>query len=316
MIRENSFMKFQLNILGQWFDNDVAKNNLDNCLDASIDWIRCIPFVGLHIGCFAVFFVGWSVPAIITALILYLVRMFAITGFYHRYFSHRSFKTSRFIQFFFALIGASAVQRGPLWWSSYHRYHHKYSDTKSDIHSPSQSGFWKSHMFWFMGKSNFLTKKELIGDLTKYPELRILDRFDIVIPLLLAVGLIIFGDILYGYKPWKINWSWGFYSSHSTGFFIKTSSAQKVGLYNLKYKYSSDYDYFYRMIVKEKMAGVGTKKDELFGIFRRGGFSSKIRFLDHFYEEIKIRIDNKQNLLLVLFIFIFKYLKHLNKIRR
>ncbi len=122
--------------------------------------------------------------------------------------------------------------------------------------------------------------------------------------------------VLYGYKPWKINWSWGFYSSHSTGFFIKTSSAQKVGLYNLKYKYSSDYDYFYRMIVKEKMAGVGTKKEELFGIFRRGGFSSKIRFLDHFYEEIKIRIDNNQNLLMVLFIFVFKYLKHFNKIRK
>jgi glycosyltransferase involved in cell wall biosynthesis len=122
--------------------------------------------------------------------------------------------------------------------------------------------------------------------------------------------------ILYGYKPWKIKWSWGFYSSHSTGFFIKTSSAQKVGLYNLKYKYSSDYDYFYRMIVKEKMFGMGTKKDELFGHFRRGGFSSKIRFLDHFYEETKIRIDNNQNLFLVLFIFIFKYLKHLNKIRK
>jgi len=70
------------------------------------------------------------------------------------------------------------------------------------------------------------------------------------------------------------------------------------------------------MIVKEKMAGVGTKKDELFGIFRRGGFSSKIRFLDHFYEEIKIRIDNNQNLLMVLFIFVFKYLKHFNKIRK
>ena len=122
--------------------------------------------------------------------------------------------------------------------------------------------------------------------------------------------------VLYGYKPWKIKWSWGFYSSHSTGFFIKTTSAQKVGLYNLTYKYSADYDYFYRMIIKEKMTGVGTKKNELFGYFRRGGFSSKTRFLDHSYEEIKIRIDNKQNLLLVLFIFVFKYLKHLNKIRK
>ena len=194
-------MKFILNTLAQWFDNGLDQNKYKHCVDESIDWPRCIPFVGLHLGCLAVFFVGWSMPAIITALILYAVRMFAITGFYHRYFSHRTFKTSRFVQLCFAVVGASAVQRGPLWWSSYHRYHHKYSDTKMDIHSPSQSGFWKSHMFWFMGKSNFSTKNELIADLIKFPELRILDRFDIVIPFLLAVGLFIFGDILYSYKP-------------------------------------------------------------------------------------------------------------------
>jgi len=131
----------------------------------------------------------------------------------------------------------------------------------------------------------------------------------------------IFGSVkkhwgtLYGYKPWKIKWSWGFCSSHSTGFFIKVKAAQKVGLYNLKYKYSSDYDYFYRMIVKNKMKGIGTKKNELFGYFRRGGFSSKISFKDHFFEEIKIRIDNNQNLLLVLLIFFYKYLKHFNKLK-
>ena len=97
-------------------------------------------------------------------------------------------------------------------------------------------------------------------------------------------------------------------------FFYKKKSALKVGEYNLKYKYSADYDYFYRMIVKEKMKGIGTKKNELFGIFRRGGFSSKIKFIDHFFEEIKIRIDNKQNKFLVLAIIIFKYLKNLTKI--
>ena len=119
--------------------------------------------------------------------------------------------------------------------------------------------------------------------------------------------------ILHGYKPWKIFYSWGFYSSHSTGFFIKTESAKKVGLYNLKYKYSSDYDYFFRMIVDHKMKGVSTKKNELFGTFRRGGFSSKINFLDHFFEEIRIRLNNKQNKFLVLFIFIYKYIKHKKK---
>ena len=87
-----------------------------------------------------------------------------------------------------------------------------------------------------------------------------------------------------------------------------------VGDYNLKYKYSADYDYFYRMIVKHKLKGVATKKNELFGIFRRGGYSSKIKFIDHFFETIKIRIDNKQNKLLVLIIFIFKFLKNIKKL--
>ena len=120
--------------------------------------------------------------------------------------------------------------------------------------------------------------------------------------------------VLYGYKPYKIHWSWGFYSSHSTGFFIKTESAKIIGPYNLKYKYSSDYDYFFRMIVKKKLQGIGTKKNELFGTFRRGGYSSSIKFYDHFKEEIQIRLDNGQNKILVLIIFIYKYLKNISKI--
>ncbi len=119
--------------------------------------------------------------------------------------------------------------------------------------------------------------------------------------------------ILHGYKPWKIYYSWGFYSSHSTGFFIKSQAAKKVGYYDLQYKYSSDYDYFFRMIVKHKFKGIGTKKNELFGIFRRGGFSSRVNFLDHFFEEIRIRLNNKQNKFLVLFIFVYKYFKHIKK---
>ena len=120
--------------------------------------------------------------------------------------------------------------------------------------------------------------------------------------------------LLHGYKPWKIHFTWGFYSSHSTGFFIKSDSAKKVGFYNLKYKYSSDYDFFFRMIVKENMKGVGISKDKIFGIFRRGGFSSKINFIEHFKEEISIRIDNGQSKILVLLIIIYKSIRHIKKI--
>ena len=120
--------------------------------------------------------------------------------------------------------------------------------------------------------------------------------------------------ILHGYNPWKIYFSWGFYSSHSTGFFIKTKSAKKVGFYNLKYKYSSDYDYFFRMIVKKKLNGIGTKKEELFGIFNRGGYSSRVKFIDHFKEEIQIRKDNGQSKILLLIIIIYKTIKNFKRL--
>ena len=120
--------------------------------------------------------------------------------------------------------------------------------------------------------------------------------------------------ILHGYRPWKIPFSWGFYSSHSTGFFIKRNSAKKLGFYNLKYKYSSDYDYFYRMIVKEKFKGMGTKKDEVFGVFSRGGYSSRINFFDHMVECTKIRLDNGQNKILVLISFILKFVSNLKRL--
>jgi glycosyltransferase involved in cell wall biosynthesis len=119
---------------------------------------------------------------------------------------------------------------------------------------------------------------------------------------------------LYGFKPWKIYFTWGFYSSHSTGFFIKKSAADKVGCYNLNYKYSADYDYFYRMIVHKKLKGLGTKKNEIFGVFERGGFSSKIKFLDHMMECTKIRLDNNQNKFIVLLTLIFKFITNLKRL--
>jgi len=120
--------------------------------------------------------------------------------------------------------------------------------------------------------------------------------------------------ILYGYNPHKIKYSWGFYSSHSTGFFIKRKVAEKVGFYNIKYKYHADYDYFYRLIVKNKMRGISTKKNEIVGVFRRGGFSSKISFWKKLKEDIRIRYDNGQNIFLLILIFINKFLRNIDQI--
>ena len=185
----------------RWFDSQSGLSNLGEEESKEIDWFRCLPFFMLHFACFSVILVGYSALSLSLAGVLYLVRMFAITGFYHRYFSHRSFKTSRFIQFIFALIGASSVQRGPLWWAAHHRHHHRYSDTQEDVHSPEQSGFLWSHMLWFTCRYHFRTRNELIEDFNKYPELRWLDRFDILIPVILGSLVFIAGEIINSFYP-------------------------------------------------------------------------------------------------------------------
>ena len=121
--------------------------------------------------------------------------------------------------------------------------------------------------------------------------------------------------VLHGYKKWKIKFSWGFYSSHSTGFFITNKAAKKVGKYNLKFKYHADWDYFYRMIVKKKLVGISSNKNELFGHFRRGGYSSNIAYDNHVIETIKIRLSNGQNNFFVLLITLYKFYKNLHLIK-
>ena len=169
-----------------WFDTDAAPTDARD--PDRVDWLRVLPFVGLHLACLGVLWVGFSWFALWTAVALYVARMFAITGFYHRYFSHKAFRTSRPVQFAFAVLGAASVQRGPLWWAAHHRHHHRHADTEHDVHSP-RHGFWRSHMGWFLTPRGFRTDFDAVKDLARYPELRLLDRFDILVPVLLAAGL-------------------------------------------------------------------------------------------------------------------------------
>lgn len=185
--------------LVSWFDNHAVETSDAN--PEKIECLRVLPFIVLHLACFAVFWVEFSAVAVSVAVVLYLLRMFAITGFYHRYFSHKAFKTSRPVQFIFAFLAASAAQRGPLWWASHHRHHHAHSDHPEDPHSPSQHGFFWSHLSWFLANKNFRLKKERIKDWLQYPELKLLDRFDVVAPLALALGLFGLGAWLENAAP-------------------------------------------------------------------------------------------------------------------
>ena len=188
----------------QWFDAKKIETVLavsDSKSDNAIDIFRIIPYILLHIACFGVFWVGISKTAVVIAVVLYGLRVFAITGFYHRYFSHRTFKTSRTAQFIFALLGASSAQRGPIWWAAHHRDHHRYSDQPEDAHSPKQDGFLWSHMLWFLSNKNVKTKFSCVPDLVEFPELMFLDRFDKLVPVILAALLFLIGHLLFIYAP-------------------------------------------------------------------------------------------------------------------
>jgi stearoyl-CoA desaturase (delta-9 desaturase) len=158
-----------------------------------IPMVRAIPFAAVHVACLAAFLVDFRWSYVILCLALYAVRMFFVTAGYHRYFSHRSFKTSRAFQFVLAFMAMSSAQKGVLWWAAHHRWHHRYSDTEEDLHSPMRFGFWWSHVGWILSDTYDKTELHLIRDFARYPELRWLDRNHWVPPVTLAVSLFLIG---------------------------------------------------------------------------------------------------------------------------
>jgi stearoyl-CoA desaturase (delta-9 desaturase) len=147
-----------------------------------------LPLLAMHVGAIAALFIGASWYLWILAFCLFLVRMFGVTAGYHRYFSHRSYKTGRVMQFILAFLAQSSSQRGALWWAAHHRNHHKYSDTKRDVHSPKQFGFWHAHLGW-LHDGNDATNYDRVKDLARYPELVILNKLWWIPPAVLAVAL-------------------------------------------------------------------------------------------------------------------------------
>lgn len=184
----------------RWFDSEAGSDQLD-LTSRRFSFIRVLPFVALHLACLLAFLTGVSTFAILFAAAFFALRMFAITGFYHRYFSHKTFKTSRGWQLVFAILGASAAQRGPLWWAAHHRHHHQHSDGEEDLHSPHQGGFWWSHVGWFTCDAAFRTEERRVKDWMRYPELRFINRFDALVPAAFAVAIYALGEALAAWAP-------------------------------------------------------------------------------------------------------------------
>ncbi|MCG8313667.1 MAG: acyl-CoA desaturase [Pseudomonadales bacterium] len=208
----------------RWFDSDADFKPADN--PEKFNWVRCIPFIIMHLLCLIALIIETSTFAILFCLGFFWLRMFAITAFYHRYFSHRSFKTNRSWQFLFAVLGNMSAQRGPLWWAAHHRHHHQHSDQKLDLHSPVQRSFWWSHLGWFTCDASFKTNYARIRDFEQFPELRFINRYDMLVPLLTMMGIYSLGELLRIFAP-TLNTNgiqllvWGFFISttllfHST----------------------------------------------------------------------------------------------------
>jgi stearoyl-CoA desaturase (delta-9 desaturase) len=161
-----------------------------------------IPYWGLHIGAiYGAIHFGLSWAAVAWAVSMYAVRLFFVTGAYHRYFSHRTYKTSRWFQFVLAFCAQATGQKGVLWWAGHHRRHHKHSDTALDVHSPYHGGFLWSHMGWMVGRDFEGTDEDVVKDLARFPELRALEKLWFVTPV--AIGVLAY--VLGGW--WGLVWA-------------------------------------------------------------------------------------------------------------
>ncbi len=153
------------------------------------EWLHAAPFWTIHLLALGAIWTGVTPAAAICCVVLYVVRMFGVTGAYHRYFSHRTYKTSRAFQFVLAFLAQTSAQKGALWWAAHHRHHHLYSDQPQDVHSPVQDNFWYSHMLWILSSSTTNTDYSRIPDLARYPELRFLNKLYLLPPILLGAAV-------------------------------------------------------------------------------------------------------------------------------
>jgi stearoyl-CoA desaturase (delta-9 desaturase) len=155
--------------------------------DQDILYPAAIPFVLVHLACLAAFWTGITWQALAICAVLYWLRIFGIGAGYHRYFSHRSYRTSRAFQFVLAVLSQSTAQKSVLWWSAKHRHHHLHSDTEDDVHSPVRKGFIYSHVGWIFSRKHDRTDLVKVADLARYPELMWLHDHELVPPIFLAL---------------------------------------------------------------------------------------------------------------------------------
>lgn len=183
---------------------------------------KTVEMILIHMVPLLAFFTGVTTFDWVVAIVLYFLRMFFVTGFYHRYFSHRTFKTSRWFQFVMAFLAETSMQKGVLWWGAHHRVHHRNSDKPGDPHSMKLYGFWYSHIGWILGPDFKETDYKGISDFTQYKELVWLNKYYVVPPITLMVVLMMLGGIVNGGSITAMFSVPGGLSTLLIGFFLST----------------------------------------------------------------------------------------------
>lgn len=161
-----------------------------------INWGTLTAVVTFHIlAAAALFTFSWQ--NLTAGLILWwLTGSLGIGVGYHRLMTHRGFKTPRWLERVLGVLGAMAIQSGPVTWVTTHRLHHAFTDTDKDPHSPRHGTYW-SHMGWiFRGKAqnnSLQTMQRYSPDLMRDPFLVTLDKYYWIPTVLLGVGLVAIG---------------------------------------------------------------------------------------------------------------------------
>ena len=191
--------------------------------DERVNWVSSIPFLLVHVACFAVFFTGITTTSLVLLAVMFFGRSFFVTAAYHRYFSHKAYRLNRFWQFVFAFQAEASAQKGVLWWAANHRHHHRNSDTDLDVHSP-RKGFWWSHVGWILSDKYNDTDLAAIKDFAQYPELRWLDKHQGMPPWIYGIAAAVIG----GWSGLVVGFIWSTVLLwHST--FLVNSAAHVFG---------------------------------------------------------------------------------------
>ena len=199
--------------------SDITPSSPKQTLEPrEISWIAVGFFAIVHgLALLAPWYFSWSALGTMILLHWFLGSIGICLG-YHRLLSHRSFQVPKWLEYAIALIGATALQGGPIFWVAGHRLHHAHTEDEEKDPYSARRGFWWSHMLWMIyPKSDFFNPnkyRKYAPDLARDPFYMWLDKYFILLQIPLAVGLyfiggwsfIIWGMCLKSVLLWHSTW--------------------------------------------------------------------------------------------------------------